>query len=223
MSVDAAGAHARRFVLIGQTASASGEFSTENLPSSSGRLDVLLRAVRAALLISHGVRREAVVYLVLRGGPRAPRVLRIRGHDAKFLRPDERSLAILVKKSLAAPTHGEAGAFREVRPGVCVADGDLECVLADAPAARYHVLEETGADARRELIVAPDMLFFIGDHLGFDEATRARLVALPCQAISIGPVSLHSDDVVAVLSNELDRRMQESGAAVGAKSPQACS
>jgi tRNA pseudouridine-54 N-methylase len=34
----------RRFVLIGQTASASGDFLLQDLPSSSGRLDALLRA-----------------------------------------------------------------------------------------------------------------------------------------------------------------------------------
>src|SRR5688572_29532366 len=93
-------ARVRRFAVIGQTASAAADFSTEDLPSSSGRLDILLRCVRAALLVSHGVRRDVVVYLVLKGGERAPRVLRIAGQHAQFLRPDERSLALLVKKTL---------------------------------------------------------------------------------------------------------------------------
>ena len=70
------------------------------MPSTSGRLDVLLRSIRAAFLVSHGLRRDVVVYLVLCAGPRAPRVLRIDGRSAKFLRPDERSLAVLLQKSL---------------------------------------------------------------------------------------------------------------------------
>ncbi len=92
----------RRFVLIGQTASASGDFSVEDLPGSSGRLDVLLRCVRAALLFSHGLRSNVLVYLVLRGGATAARLVRIDGRTAKFLRPDERSLATLIKKTLQA-------------------------------------------------------------------------------------------------------------------------
>src|SRR5690349_12053712 len=96
------GAGLRHFVLIGQTASATGEFSLENLPSSSGRLDALLRALRSALLVSHDVRRNVCVYLVLRGGRSQPRVLCVDGSRVKFLRPDERSLALLVKKSLEA-------------------------------------------------------------------------------------------------------------------------
>ncbi|MEO5728597.1 MAG: tRNA (pseudouridine(54)-N(1))-methyltransferase TrmY, partial [Byssovorax sp.] len=43
----------RRFIVIGQRATASPDFSLINLPASSGRLDVLLRCLRAALLFSH--------------------------------------------------------------------------------------------------------------------------------------------------------------------------
>ena len=75
----------RNFVLIGQTALASGDFSIENLPSSSGRLDVRLRCRRAALLISTGLRRDVRVYLVLRGGPAAPGVLRVSGDSGLFV------------------------------------------------------------------------------------------------------------------------------------------
>jgi len=197
----------RRFVIVGQTANASGDFSTEDLPSSSGRLDVLLRCMRAALLVSHGLRRDVVVYLVLRGGAQAPRVLRVDGQCAKFVRPDERSLAILVKKTLAVfAASGEQGAFVEVRPGLSVAEGDLECVLLDAAGAIPYLLDEHGPDLRAEALDAADQLFFVGDHLGLDEDTRARIVALGGRPVSIGPLSLHSDDVVAVVSNELDRR-----------------
>ncbi len=154
--------------MVGQTASASGDFSTEDLPSSGGRIDVLLRCVRAALLVSHGVRRDVVVYLVLGGGPRAPRVLRIVGRDVQFLRPDERSLALLVKKVLSRETPSEGTSFVAVKPGVSVAEGTLDCVLADAPQATLYCLAEEGADVRDETLDAADSLFILGDHLGFD-------------------------------------------------------
>ena len=59
----------RRFVIVGQQATSSPHFSLLDLPSTSGRLDVLLRCLRAALLVSHGLRRDAVAYLVLLGDP----------------------------------------------------------------------------------------------------------------------------------------------------------
>jgi tRNA (pseudouridine54-N1)-methyltransferase len=190
----------RRFVIIGRTALASGDFSLDDLASSSGRLDALLRCVRAALLVSHGLRREVLVYLVLRGGPRAPRVVRIDGRSAKFLRPDERSLAVLLQKTLAADAGTE---LDEVRPGISLCHGDLEKVLEDLGEAPRYVLDEGGDDVRGQQL-PKDAVFFLGDHLGFDEATLERLQG--CPRLTVGPVSLHSEDVVTLLSNELDRR-----------------
>jgi tRNA (pseudouridine54-N1)-methyltransferase len=199
----------RRFVLIGQTARADADFSLEDLPSTSGRLDVLLRAVRAAFLVSHGLRREVEAYLVLRGGPAGPRTLRIAGQSVKFLRPDERSLAILVKKTLAAapPTLGPD--FEELRPGLAVRQGDVELLGAALGETPRFVLEEGAPDLRGLAAPAADAWFFIGDHLGFDARTRRALTELQCRPISVGPVSLHSDDVVTLIGNELDRRIND--------------
>jgi len=195
----------RRFVLIGQTALASGDFSVDDLPSSSGRLDVLLRGVRAGLLVSHGLRRDVQVYLVLRGGSDGPRTLRIDGQTAKFLRPDERALATLVKKTLAAAPALDAS-FVEVRPGLSLRAGDLSELLLDAGSTPCFVLDEGGADIREHAFVSDDAWFFFGDHLGFDVVSLALLERHGCPRLAAGPVSLHTDDVVALVSNELDRR-----------------
>lgn len=191
-------------MIVGRTALASDAFLLEDLPGTSGRLDVLLRCVRAALLTSHGMRRDVVVDLVLLGGPRAPRTLRFDGATAKFVRPDERPLATLAKKALATDAASPDRGFVEVRPGVSLANGGLEASLADLGAARPFVLDEAGNDIR-DVALGDDHAFFVGDHLGFDDATRARLAAIGAQPLCVGPVSLHSDDVVAIVSNELDR------------------
>jgi tRNA (pseudouridine54-N1)-methyltransferase len=193
----------RRFVVVGRTATASSDFSLDDLPSTSGRLDVLVRCLRAGLLVSHGVRRDTVVYLLLLGGPKAPRALRADGATARFLRPDERSLATLVRKSLAASSAG-AG-FVTVRPGIAVATGGLDVVLADLGAMRAYVLDERGLDFRSETLRSRDDVFFVGDHLGFDESTRALLLEAGARSVSVGPIGLHAEDAVTVLSNELDR------------------
>jgi tRNA (pseudouridine54-N1)-methyltransferase len=195
----------RSFVVIGQTATASADFRLDDLPGSSGRLDVLLRCVRAALLYSHGLRADVRVYLVLGGGPGAPRVLRMDSKSARFIRPDERSLALLVQKTLAAAPDDLGRAFVEVRPGIALARGGLECVLAELDGAALCVLEENAPDVRSADLRHDDVACFLGDHLGFAEADRDRLTALGATAVSVGPRSLHTDDVIAILSNELDR------------------
>jgi tRNA (pseudouridine54-N1)-methyltransferase len=197
----------RRFVVIGQQAGASNDFSLDDLPGSSGRLDVLLRCVRAALLVSHGVRRDVVVYLVFLGGPQ-PRVLRFDGAAARFVRPDERSLATLVKKALAKADDLQrtARGFVEVKAGIASASGGLAEVIADLGCATPFVLDENGADVRDSKDLGRgDVAFFVGDHKGFGEATRTSLAAIGARPIRVGPVSLHAEDAIAVVSNEIDR------------------
>ncbi|MDP9149997.1 MAG: tRNA (pseudouridine(54)-N(1))-methyltransferase TrmY [Myxococcota bacterium] len=195
-----------RFVVIGQKATASDDFLLDDLPGTSGRLDVLLRCLRAALLFSHGLRRDVVVYLVLCGGRGAPRVMRVDGGEARFIRPDERSLATLAKKLLERGAGVRRG-FAEMRPGIAIADGGLDEVIDDLGALTPYVLEESGPDVRdAEHVGRADAVFFVGDHLGFDATTRARLAALGAVRVGVGPVSLHADDAIAILTNEIDRR-----------------
>lgn len=195
-----AAAVTRTFVILGRAARADAHVRLDDLAGTSGRLDVMARCIRAALCVSHGIRRDVVVHVVMMGGPR-PVTVRVDGTQAKFIRPDERALATTLIKAVARHASEHEG-FVEQRNGIAVAWGGLEVVIANARGA-YFVLEEGAADLRP----APreDAVFFIGDHLGFAPEARAQLAATGARAVSVGPVSLHSDDVVALVSNELDR------------------
>jgi tRNA (pseudouridine54-N1)-methyltransferase len=222
----------RRFVVVGRTATASPEFSLVDLAGSSGRLDVLLRCLRAALLVSHGLRRDTDVYLVLLGRARAPsgspdlalapsgslgvalapRVVRVRGAEARFVRPEERALALLAQRALAeAPALSAPGDFVEVRAGVAVARGGVEAAIADLGGGARYALEEGAADLREAAIDPDDVTFFVGDHLGFDPETRAALAAAGATPLGVGPVSVHAEDAIAIACNELDRRAAGAG------------
>lgn len=196
----------RTFIVVGRTALASGDFRPDDVPGTSGRLDVLLRCIRTALLVSHGVRRDTVLYLVLGGDPDAPRTLRIAGADAKFLRPDERSLATLIAKTLASQADRATMGFVQVRPGIAIAQGGVVAVLGDVGDAPRYVLVEGGPDLRGWGGLETDATFFVGDHLGFDDSTLALLADLGAHPVGLGPVSLHAEDAIVVVHNELDRR-----------------
>jgi tRNA (pseudouridine54-N1)-methyltransferase len=210
----------RRFVVVGRTATASPEFSLIDLAGSSGRLDVLLRCLRASLLVSHGLRRDTVVYLVLLGGTLAPRVLRVRGAEARFVRPEERALALLAQRALAAaPSDAEPGTFVEVRAGVAVARGGIEAAIADLGGGARYALEEGAPDLRDAPLDPGDATFFVGDHLGFDPATRSALAAAGATPFGIGPVSVHADDAITIASNELDRRAARAASSEPGRGP----
>ena len=194
----------RRFVVIGQTADAGGVFSLEDIAGTSGRIDVLVRCLRSALCVSHGLRTDVVIDLVLSGGPRAPRTLRIEAARARFIRPDERSLATLVKKALHAEAAGES--FVEVKPGVSVRDAGLTALIAELDGTeQLYVLDEGGADVRSAPIASDDVVVFVGDHRGFEPSARDAIAAAGALPVSVGPISVHADDALNLMMNELDR------------------
>jgi tRNA (pseudouridine54-N1)-methyltransferase len=199
----------RSFVVVGRIASASGEFLLDDLPGTSGRLDILVRCLRSGLLFSHGVRTDTVVYLVL---PRGPRVVRFQGDRVRFLRPDERQLSVLLKKVLASGVDEGVAGFADVRRGISLARGGIDLVLeatqADRGAADVFILDER---APLDLRAVPglgdgDTVFVLGDHLGLPEDICARLDAAGARRITIGPMSVHAEDAITVVANELDRR-----------------
>lgn len=196
---------ARAFVIVGERAISTNDFLLDDLPGTSGRLDVLLRCVRAALLTSHGVRTDTCVYLVLRRGPR---VVRIDGATVQFLRPDERALAVLMRKVLASDADEGACGFVEVKPGISLARGGVDVVVADlGGSAKLFVLREDATRDIREVDLSNERTaFLIGDHTGIADDLLTELSALGAEAVALGPVSVHADDVVAIVTNELDRR-----------------
>jgi tRNA (pseudouridine54-N1)-methyltransferase len=194
----------RRFVVLGQKAKASGDFLLADIPSTSGRLDVLLRALRASLLVSHGVRRDSCAYLALLGEPDNARVVRLSGAAARYLRPDERSLATTLKKALAAAPEGEG--FSAARPGIDVARGGFEVLGAELQGSAVYLLELGGVDIREAPLGEADPTFVLGDHLGMTAEARAFFLALGARALSVGPTALYTEDVIAIVANELDRR-----------------
>jgi tRNA (pseudouridine54-N1)-methyltransferase len=200
----------RRFVIIGQRARSDGDFLLADIPSTSGRVDVLLRALRSALLVSHSVRRDTVVYLVLLGSPERVRTVRIEGAASKYLRPDERSLATTLKKALLCPIT-EGTAFTPVRPGIAVAAEGLACVLPELANSRLFLLEPGGVDVRGCDFGHRENAFLLGDHLGLTPEVREQWLQLGAQSISVGPVAIYTEDTIALVANELDRHALVSG------------
>ena len=159
-------------------------------------MDVLCRCVNATLFLSHDLRRDAECLLVLLGGQKGPKTVRFTGSEIRSLSPDERSAGALIKKALAIPCGSE---FREAAPGVFVRNGGLERLLAEHP---FAVLDEKGTDIRT--VQEMPKAFLLSDHQNFTEAEEALTKDAP--RYSVGPVCLHADHTITVISNEMDRR-----------------
>jgi len=183
------------FAIVGHLARTDGDFSLNDLPGA-GRMDVLCRCVNASLFLSHDLRRDADCSLVLLGGPKAPKTVLFRGSDIRSLSPDERSAGALVKKALSIPCGSE---FREASPGVFVRNGGLERLF---PEHAFAVLDEKGTDIRTAPAVPG--AFLLSDHLNFSAAEESLIK--DAHRYSVGPVCLHADQTITIISNEIDRR-----------------
>ena len=185
-----------RFAVLGHLAPTFGAFSLNDLPGGAGRMDVLCRCVTASLFLSHGMRRNVEVYLVLLGPPDPPATVLFSGEKVRYLNPDERSSASLIKKALSIPRGPE---FRESTPGVFVRTGGLCELLAEH---QFALLDESGKDVRKESALPGSCL--LSDHLNLTDSEQELARDLP--RISVGPLPLHADQAITVLLNETDRR-----------------
>ncbi len=193
------------FVIIGHKALTAGDFSLNDLPGSAGRMDILCRCVNSALFLSHGMRRDVNVHLVLLGEPDPCKVIRFNGEKLKYLNPDERSSGSLIKKALekdAIPYETQS------TPGVWIRRAGLEDLLKEFKDAGRDIyyLREDGKDIRVYPDLSDDAVFILGDHTGVTEEEEEMIGTVAKDTLNIGPVSLHSDHCMIIIHNEMDRR-----------------
>ncbi len=188
----------RNFIVVGNKAVTSPDFSLNGLPSSAGRLDILCRCVNSAFFLSHDIRRDVTLWLVLLGGPDPQVMIRFVGDRLKHLNPDERNIATLIKKALDRKS--EDGREVESTPGIYVKRGDLKDTLEGAGELIY--LHEDGVDISD--MEFSDPTFVLGDHLGLSEEYEGVLERLGAKKVSIGPRSLHADHCIIITHNRLD-------------------
>ncbi len=186
------------FIIIGHRA-VTAPFSLNDLPGAAGRMDILCRCVNAALFLSHDLRRDVRLYLVLKGEPAPSKIIRFDGNEVRYLSPDERSAASLIKKALEKKAQEF---WTESTPGVSIRKGDLKDLLAELDK-KVIYLREDGEDFRGKKFEEP--LFVLGDHMGMTEEEEKIIEGSEHEIISVGPLSLHADHCIVLLNNEMDR------------------
>jgi len=191
----------RRFLLLAHRASTSPDFRLEDLPGA-GRLDLVCRTVAAAFVLSHGIRRDVRLDLLLQGPPDPPRAVRLEGSGLQRLNPDERSTAALLQKALGVRPTGSY--WQPSTPGISVAKTDLAGLVGDAPVV---LLEEGGEPIERAAPGSPaDAVYVLGDDRGFTEGETGWLRERAALRVSVSPKSLHADHCVVLLHRALDAR-----------------
>lgn len=194
----------RYFVIVGHKASTTGDFKLDDICGGAGRLDILVRCVNSAFFLSHDIRKDTELYLVLQGGSDAPKTVRFSGSEVRYLNPDERSTSSLIRNALLKKIEGDG----EVRssPGVFVSRRSFSDIISELSEKGSIVyLKEDGEDIR-EYDIPTDPVFVISDNRDLTDEEEDMLLSKAPDTICIGPHSLHADHCMIIVHNEMDRR-----------------
>jgi tRNA (pseudouridine54-N1)-methyltransferase len=175
-----------------------GDINLNDLPGS-GRVDVIARCINSAIFLSHDIRRDVLFYMF---APRVNFLLKIDSSRVKYLNPDERSTAALIRNAYI-----NLGRREESSPGFFPrAAGFDEFLreLASLLAPVYH-LHESGRDLR-DVEFGQDAVFILSDSMNMSEEEENKVREISSGSVSVGPRSILASHTITIVHNELDRR-----------------
>lgn len=115
--------------MVGHRAMSKGKLPLNDLAGGAGRMDVLVRAMMAALMTSHGLRKDTEIVLHLGGGPGPPRRIRFDGSELVGVHAEERSIAGQIGKVIAKPLP-PIGQWQTISRGIEHSGGNLQTTLS---------------------------------------------------------------------------------------------
>jgi tRNA (pseudouridine54-N1)-methyltransferase len=194
----------RRILLLAHRVPVSGNFSLNDLAGAGGRMDEVARAVSTAFTVSNGLRRDTELTILFEAEP-PPRTRRIRlsGAGLRYLNPDERSTAALLKNALVRSS--TLGRDLEASPGLIVGPADPSVVLREFAGEPGTVwLTESGGPYPATPPSSSGFGAVLSDP---DDPTREEqdlLRGLDIPRVSLGPISLRASQCIDVLHNRWD-------------------
>lgn len=191
----------RTFVIVAHKAVTTPKFSLNDLPGAAGRMDIVARCINASLFLSHDLRRDVDTIAVLLGEPGPPVSVRFNGEKVRYLSPDERSAAALIKKAMekGAPQTGE----EESTPGVYISKRSFQEVIEGLDNVIY--LHEEGEDIRKVKLTGNEA-YVLSDHQNLTPEEEAILEKKGAKKVSLGKKLYHADHCIIMVNHELDLR-----------------
>ncbi len=175
----------------------SGDIRLNDLPGS-GRVDVIARAINSAIFLSHDIRRDVLFYMY---APKIGFVMKIDSSRVRYLNPDERSTAALIRNAVINHTRRE-----ETSPGFFAREATMEEFLDEISSlGEFYLLHEEGDDIRN-MEIPRDAVFLLSDSVDLSEDEMREVEGRISAKISVGPKSILASHAICIVNNEMDRR-----------------
>ncbi|MGB6501730.1 MAG: hypothetical protein WBG19_10130 [Thermoplasmata archaeon] len=196
----------RRFLLLVHRVPVRGAFTLNDLAGGGGRMDEVARAVSTAFTLSNDLRRDTEMTILFAAEPAGDaRRIDLVGARLRYLNPDERSTAALLKNGLArAATYPHEF---ESSPGLRVGPVDRLAVLTEfleRPGAIW--LTEGGSPIADWEGPPGELAAVLCDPYDPSPEEAERLTASGVPRLSVGPLVLRTSQVIDAVHRELDLR-----------------
>jgi tRNA (pseudouridine54-N1)-methyltransferase len=199
----------REFIYYSRTAPTSGKHVGEDL-MKSGRLDIAIHSLISAFFLSHKIREDVKLHFVFSGAPDPSKHLEFKpetegktGVDKIYINKSD--VSRIIKKMLyKCKKEGK----NEVFPGYWIEKKGFMKVVdeLEKEGKEIFILDPKGDDIR-EVEIPEDCVFVLGDHKGLPPKELKRLKNI-CTPVSIGKMKYFASQTVAIVNNEIDRRIE---------------
>lgn len=152
----------RIFVLYARKARTDSNFKLDDL-INVGRMDLVARCISSALWLSHNVREDARIFVVLNGPPKPPVTICFQGSKLAKVYVDERTNANWIKNILTMKFGKE---WLELE-GTKVSRKSFQEVLTELSGKNY-VLHEKG-EFIENVKIEKNPIFLLGDQIGLPD------------------------------------------------------
>jgi tRNA (pseudouridine54-N1)-methyltransferase len=189
----------RTFILYARKARTDHKFDINDLPISGGRMNIVCNFIMSSLWVSHNVRKDVVVYVVLNGPSTPPVTIEFSGETLIGVDPDERSIAAIIRKALGRPEKD----WKEVHDGIRVARKSFQEIIKDLSKRPIYVLEEKGKFIE-DVEIKNNPVFVIGDNIGLPD--KEEVFALRYgEKISLGKQPYFASACASIVNWVCDR------------------
>ncbi|MGI0131792.1 MAG: hypothetical protein ACREDK_01655 [Thermoplasmata archaeon] len=202
----------REFLLLAHRVPVNGAFTLNDLAGGGGRMDEVARTVSTAFTLSNDLRRDTnLTILFVASPPPASRRVRLVGERLRYLNPDERSTAAILKNALVRSLIVDHEI--ESSPGLFVGPVEPTEALTRYCAEPGTIwLTENGAPFDTVDVPQGPFRAVVSDPTDPTEDEERVLRATSTRLVSMGPRSLRTSQVVDLVHGWLDRRGSDAGA-----------
>jgi tRNA (pseudouridine54-N1)-methyltransferase len=182
----------REFILYSRIGRTSPNF--DNL-HDAGRLDIAHECIVASLFLSHGIRKNVTLHVILNGPSNPPLHIQINGETLYDVRTDVDTWKTILKKVISGKAH----------PGITTSKTGFEALIKEkAKTHSLFVLEEGGKKISEETALE-NSVFILGDHVGLPQKAESFALRFG-EKVSLGKQPYLAASCITIINYMLDSK-----------------